>query len=134
MVLHAAPFPEFHEWYYIFCRKGLSAIEICKTSGLYANWKWLGAGVVGIYAGLPALETALKQTHQAGVPVAEHEEQEKRDGEIVLIDDCIPDGQRKIAADEKLDKGHDTKALAVAGVLDKAFGYRPPPIALHLQS
>ena len=67
-----------------------------------------------LFAGRPfALEEALEDAEQAGVPVAQDEEQEERDGEEVLRGDGVPDGGGEVAADGELNPGDDAEALAV---------------------
>ena len=60
-----------------------------------------------------AIEPALKQAEQAGVPVAEDKEQKKWHGEVVLTRYGVPDGEGKVAADRQFDPGDDAKAFAV---------------------
>ncbi len=51
--------------------------------------------------GALAFEEALEDAEQAGVPVAEDEEQKEGDGEVVLGGDCVVDGGGEVAADER---------------------------------
>src|SRR5580698_1785911 len=79
----------------------------------------LGTGfVVGFgCAGAPALEAALQQAHQAGVPVADDEEDQERGGEVVVIREGVENGKEKVKAEEDLDPGGEDQALAVLGGL-----------------
>src|SRR5665213_1939439 len=64
-------------------------------------------------AGAVALEAPLQQAEQAGVPVAQDEEQKEWDSEVVLRRDRVPDGEGKVAANGKLDPRDDAEPLAV---------------------
>src|SRR5882724_492723 len=60
-------------------------------------------------------ETALQQRHQAGAPVADYEEEQEGNGDVVLVVDGVVDGQREIGSDEQLEPWHPSQTLAVFG-------------------
>ena len=70
------------------------------ADGSNTDGEGLGAGFVGVGPRIfPALETALEQAHEAGVPVAEDEQDQKRRGEEVVIGEGIGDSEREVTAD-----------------------------------
>ncbi len=76
---------------------------------------WL---LVELLAGVAfALEAALQEAEEAGVPVSEDEEDEEGDGEEVFCGDGVVDGPGEVAADGELYPGDDAEALAIDGGL-----------------
>jgi hypothetical protein len=73
--------------------RGARSAQLPGRPVLDAYGEGLGAGffLVGA-AGAPAVEAALQQAHEAGVPVAEDEEDEEWGGEVVLVGEAVEDG------------------------------------------
>ncbi len=46
----------------------------------------------------PALKPALQQAHQAGVPVADHEQNQKRRGEVVVVREGVDDREQEVGS------------------------------------
>src|ERR1035438_9588028 len=67
--------------------------RIQSTRFLYADGEGFGAGVVEIRSGTPAFEAALQQGQQGCVPVADYEEDQEGDGEVVFVGDGVPDAE-----------------------------------------
>src|SRR6202034_2312568 len=97
---------------------------------LNADGEGFGTGVVEVSAGAPAFEASLEEREQAGIPVADDEEDEERDGEVVLVGDGVPDTEGEVAADDQFEKRDETEPLAIlrsalgffAAFLDAVFG------------
>src|SRR5581483_10568788 len=62
-----------------------------------------------------AVQAALQQRHQAGVPVAEHEQAEERNGNVVLVDDRVTNRGGEVCADRQFDPGDEAQTAAVFG-------------------
>src|SRR5664280_131930 len=90
-----------------------------RTAPSHAHGKRLGAGLVGVGggAGAPAFEAALQQAHQAGVPVADDEQNQERSSEVILVRERIENGRKEVRAEEQLDPWGQHEALAVLGGL-----------------
>src|SRR6185503_5377408 len=87
----------------------------CCRRLLDTNRKRLRAGLIRIdfFAAPPALEPALQQAHQAGVPVANHEQNQKWRGEVVVIRKGVCNREREVAADDQFDPWRELQSLAV---------------------
>ena len=71
-------------------------------------------------------KTALEQRHEAGDPVSDYEQEQEGHGNVVLVDDGVPDGGGEIGADEQLDPRDPAGRSGSAGArADRAE--RSPP-------
>src|SRR5207302_3626173 len=67
---------------------------------LYTNWKRLR---VSFRSQRQAGETSLQQRHQPRVPVANHEEDQERNRDVVLVVEGVVNREREIGSNQQLD-------------------------------
>src|SRR5215472_12017957 len=79
---------------------------------LNSNGKWLSTVLLGSCSD-EAIEPALQERHQPGVPISEDEKDEEGNGEVILDGDGVPDRQCKISANRQFNVGHESETLAV---------------------
>ena len=82
----------------------------CAAAISDTDWEGL---VVGFRAQGDAGEAALQQRHESGVPITNDKEQQKWDGDIVLVLDRVDDGESEISANQQLDPRNPAQALAI---------------------
>src|SRR5579864_1831598 len=77
---------------------------------LDAHREWLG---MGLGAEREAAEPSLQQRHQARVPIANHEKQQERYRNVVLIVERVVHGESEIAADQQLGPRNPSQPAAI---------------------
>src|SRR6516165_9559649 len=89
-----------------------------RANDLDANRERPRTGLFGHFCcTAPALEPALQQAHEAGVPVADDEQDEEWGREVVLVGEGVNDRREEVTAEEDLDPGSELETLAVLGCL-----------------